>query len=319
MSRKDRYVTDLWIIGSATHLTKVPSLTLLVGLAACAGGGRDSTTPGTTTAPFVSVPASVSASPPLVSPVVLLAAPGPQEFPTFSTGDPLRIRYDAATGKYEVLAPGRDWDALIDDPLSEPGAYLLASAPRFSAAHFSARARHEHPTPELRYRYSSLVSWEIKPAAGGANLRGLSVFGLPTSTGGVPVTGSASYEGVILGDASVPATSGWGNWERAPIGGSVALHFDFGRGSLSGEIRPRLECDCDRIEFPTLSFVRTALGASSPTFSGSFDTPVTGSNGFNGLLTGPQAQELIGRWEFPFLHSGRPESATGVWIAKRGE
>lgn len=39
-------------------------------------------------------------------PVELLAAPGTQEFATFNVGDPLRIRYDSNSGRYEVLAIG---------------------------------------------------------------------------------------------------------------------------------------------------------------------------------------------------------------------
>ena len=39
-----------------------------------------------------------------------------------------------------------------------------------------------------------------------------------------------------------------------------------------------------------------------------------------GTADGPQAEELIGKWAFPFLSpvDGAPASATGAWIAKRG-
>jgi hypothetical protein len=80
----------------------------------------------------------------------MLEAPATREFSTFAVGDLLRIRYVAERGSYEVMATGQNWDELIDDPGSEPGSFLFASAPHLISGYVYALTRHDHPGPELR-------------------------------------------------------------------------------------------------------------------------------------------------------------------------
>lgn len=291
------------------------SITLAIALAGCGGTGGSGG--GLVTTP---PPAPPSAPPPSQpQAVAIFEAPATQEFAAFSVGDALRIRYDAASGQYEVMAPGQGWDRLIDEPESStPNNMLFASAPNYSLSDFHTRVgSYNDPNPVLRYRYSSFASWRLTVAGQAQPLAGSTVFGMATPAGGVPVAGTATYQGLIDGESTVLASWGGGKF-NAPVGGSVMLDFDFGRGSLAGQIRPVFTCDCDYpIAYPTLNFADTVFGVGSQTYSGKFDTSVSGGNSFSGLFTGPNAQELIGEWTFPFTWDGSPHSASGVWIAKR--
>ena len=125
---------------------------------------------------------------------------------------------------------------------------------------------------------------------------------------------------MIAGTSTVTGPWGWdGETAAARVDGSVLLNFNFGNGSLAGELHPYLEAN-KRYDLGTLAFTNAVFGVGSQTYSGSFATNVIGPNAFSGLLTGPHAEELIGKWAFPFLSpiDGAPNSATGAWIAKRG-
>jgi hypothetical protein len=299
----------------------LPLITITLLLSGCGGSTSDiaSASSSQNIQPPVSTPTPI---PPPTSvlregPVEMLAAPKTQEFATYNMGDPLRIRYDSNSGRYEVMATGEDWIGLIDEPKSDPGLLLFANKAELNDGYFSARVRYTHQVPELRYQYSSLASWNIRDEGQSNSLSGITAFGSATPEGLVPLAGSAQYNGLIEGEANVPALSGWGDSDRAPIAGSVSLNFDFGRGTLAGQIRPTLACDCEPIAFPTLDFAQTLFGQGSTAFAGKFKTDVVGLNSFSGIFTGPNAEELIGKWTFPFVFSGMPKEATGVWVAKR--
>jgi hypothetical protein len=132
------------------------------------------------------------------------------------------------------------------------------------------------------------------------------------------MTGSATYQGFIDGFSNVPVSFGeWGT-VAADVGGTVNLNFNFGSGSLNGEIHPYLNATT-RYDLGSLAFKDTVFGVGSTTFSGAFATNLSGPNSFSGQFTGPSAQELIGKWAFPFLSpiDGSAASASGAWIAKR--
>lgn len=295
---------------------------LSAGLAACGGGGVASAPPPPNPPPGPG-PDPAPAGSTLVE---LLDHPATQEFATLTNGDAgnqVRIRYDAATDRYDVMLPGRDWDRLVDDPNSDTGGaidrnFVPQSRTGVGQALFRIFASPRDADAAFQYRYSNLAIWAVKEGPNGAPASsGTTALGIATPAGGVPLTGSATYQGYIQGSASIVAKSGWGDFNPAPVDGTVSLGFDFAQGTLSGQIKPQLACDCDPIAFPTLDFAQTVFGAGSQTFSGKFATGVSGENSFSGLFTGPHAEELIGRWTFPFLFNGSPESATGAWIAKR--
>jgi len=234
----------------------------------------------------------------------------------------MRIRYDAPSNRYEVMADARGWIALVDDPGSDP----LPGNPnlnfRFAGepnSFFLIRAHYNYVAPEAQYRYSNLADWVLPAAGGQSGVGGTTAFGIPTAAGSVPVSGTASYNGSIEGVSTVTGPWGWdGETVATWVGGSVSLNFDFGAGSLTGELHPYLDAD-KRYDLGTLAFANTVFGVGSQTFSGTFATSVSGPNSFSGQLTGPHAEELIGKWAFPFISpiDASPQSATGAWIAKR--
>jgi hypothetical protein len=252
--------------------------------------------------------------------VELFPNPATQEFATVGSGSPLRVRYDATSAKYEVNTGSGQWSVLIDDPSYSP----LPGSPNVEfmiggGGHVSIRVHYAFP-PEFQYRYSNLAVWGGAPGANGQAVGGLTAIGIPTAAANVPRAGSASYQGLIEGGSTVLCNCGWDVGEKAlaTVGGSASLTFDFGQGTLSGALHPYLDAE-KRYDLGTLGFANTVFGVGSQTFSGTFASNLTGPNAFSGMFTGPNAQELIGNWSFPFTYplDGSLQSATGAMIAKR--
>jgi hypothetical protein len=290
---------------------------LALGLAGCGGGGGGgsglASTPTPTSPPPPPPPASAA--------VDIFPSPATQEFAAIGIGNDLRIRYDAATNRYEVMAEGRAWEALRDDPLSSPTPgnpntnFVFAGA-AVNHSFFLIRAHYSYPDQtDRRYQYSNLAAWGR--TEGSVGLGGYVAFGMATPAGSVPITGSASYEGFIEGVATVQYP-----YEGVPalahVDGTVTMNFNFGAGTLSGHIDPDIVTDRS-YDLGTLTFANTVFGTGSRSYSGQFATSVSGPNTFSGLFTGPGAQELIGKWTFPFTSpiDGATASATGAWIAKK--
>lgn len=293
---------------------------LSILLAACGGGGgRLVSTPTPTP-----TPASSSSA------IEIFPNPATQEFVALGSdgaGDQLRIRYVASTNQYQVLIPGSDWDRLVDDPSHSPPpgdpnlSFVLgslASVPNRS--NFQLRAHFRSPAPEIQYQYSNLFTWSVGNVGGvsGSGVTGSTAFGIATPAGGVPVTGTATYRGLITGVSTIddPIES---EMHKAQIDGSVLLNFDFGAGTLGGEMRPYVNAWAGRTDLAPVSFIDTVYSTGSRTYSGRFNSGVAGPNSFSGLFTGPGAQELIGRWSFSFVYprDGSIQSASGAWIAKK--
>ncbi len=76
----------------------------------------------------------------------------------------------------------------------------------------------------FRAQFTSFGSWAL-PESGEI---GKFVYGIPTAAGDVPITGSADYSGEIRGLTM----------DQAPVFGPILLSFNFGAGTLSGEMTP---------------------------------------------------------------------------------
>ena len=157
------------------------------------------------------------------------------------------------------------------------------------------------------FQYSRLLEWS------GNGAGGYEAVGLATPAGGVPVTGSATYSGQIVGRTSEYQAA---LADDFPVDGSIQLLFDFGLGSLSGSISPNLH---QGYTLGSLNFRDTVYSTGSTTFSGKFDTSVAGANSFSGLFTGPAAQELIGNFVFPYKSpiDGKVYQADGVFAGAK--
>jgi hypothetical protein len=65
--------------------------------------------------------------------------------------------------------------------------------------------------------------------------------------------------------------------------------------------------------------VNTVYSVGSPTFSGELSRSGTTERGtFNGLFTGPAAQELMARWTAPIVDPNTKTTSQmfGVWVGK---
>jgi hypothetical protein len=160
-----------------------------------------------------------------------------------------------------------------------------------------------------------MASWASRQAGGG----GYVAFGSATPAGAVPVTGSASYAGLVEGVTDV--VEDMGEWGKVAVGatGTVGLSFDFGAGKLDGSMSLRTASSFQPVDLGTFAFKDTVFSVGSTTYSGKFATAAAGNNFFLGRFTGPNAEETIGAWALPFLYSGDNQThhANGAWIAKR--
>jgi hypothetical protein len=103
--------------------------------------------------------------------------------------------------------------------------------------------------------------------------------------------------------------------------GSISFLFDFGKGSLAGEMKPELEGGWDAIPLGTYTFRDTVFSVGSTSFSGAFKVPGSDAPSFfSGNFTGPNAVELMGSWKAPFVDPVSNTSGTmaGVFLGKTG-
>lgn len=308
----------------------------MIALSACGGGGSVVAT--VSTAPPPAAPGPSSPTPTVKPPVTIFAAPTPGEYASvgvstrddlsksttarlqsisFADGDQPHIRYTSA-GVYEIEFPGRGWDQLthykgLGNPDAGNNYFQPASAAQNYGYLVISKAR------DAGYKYSELGSW------GNLNLSveggfGELAFGVPTSSGSVPVTGTAVYSGLVSGTADVLEYDNlYGGTYPTGAGGTVSLAFDFGAGTLSGKMDLSINGGMNPISVGTYKFIDTVFGAGSTNYSGKFDTNLPGGNSFQGRFTGPGAEETIGAWAVPFLYpaNGQVHTAIGAWIAKR--
>ena len=157
------------------------------------------------------------------------------------------------------------------------------------------------------FKFTSMGSW-YSPAA--HTPLGYFVYGIPTVAGHMPITGVASYAGNIRGLTS----------DRVDVYGSIDLLFNFGAGTLSGQMKPEIYPDWDPVPLGTYAFRDTVYSTGSTSFSGSFNVPGTSAaSAFQGSFNGPGAPEAMGSWNAPYLNPLTESwgSMAGVFRAKK--
>jgi hypothetical protein len=217
--------------------------------------------------------------------------------------DQAQLRYDSPSGQYQIQVPaGSSWEKLFYNP-DQGNFYTQNNSPFIRFPESAATG----------YHYSALSTLFQGPSPVGVYAAG-NAFGIPTPAGGVPTTGSATYNGSIAG-FTTETVSEWGSWGAAQVNGNIALSFSFGGGTLSGTISPNI----NTYALAPLSFTNTVFAPGSTTFSGTFSTALPGANSFSGQFTGPAAQELIGSFVFPYTSpaNGIVFHATGGFVAKQ--
>jgi hypothetical protein len=225
----------------------------------------------------------------------------------FDAASQPKIRYNAA-GYYEIQLPGMAYDRLVhyralvnptpDNNLFQPsgdatnGAFLGTRLFRLEG-----------------YNDSELASWNT-----GDNLSGFVAFGVPAPHGALPMTGSFTYGGSVIGMVDITYEDYLaGGYDFTDTAGTVTLSIDFQNNSVTGS----LTVDIDGVASQTYQISRMPLDAGLNGFSGSFAVNLPGYNQIEGLLAGPNAKEAMGSWAVPVLIDGQAHQIFGVWIAKQ--
>ena len=146
------------------------------------------------------------------------------------------------------------------------------------------------------------------------------VTGYATPAASVPVNGSATYRGNVIGEAYHPSADGIDGVNFYHLSGDVTLQASFGSGSISGDLTNMITTGFEGDTAPwnsvsllgTISggqFSGTSAATSAPANGGSLSSSATGT--FAGMFFGPSAQELGAVWT---LHDGT-SSAVGSFGA----
>lgn len=291
--------------------------TALAGLTACGGGGGG----GGGVATVLPAPPPPPPSPPGTPIIIFPSITISTEFATLGyelaadgslATDGFAVRYDASSQSY-----------IFDLPSHAPGVFRATSSDNTNWGGGLPSGSDLWPPMGVLKASSTNPLIQLDHTSFAYYLRagpmedlphGVVAFGTPTAASAVPITGTATMNAIISGIASErPAT----------IGGSAIFNFDFGAGTLSGQFEPVLGeyYATTTIPLGTYTFNNTVLGVGSPSFSGSMthgDPRLTGA--FNGILTGPAAQEMMARWTATYFVQGvtpAPEQMFGVIVGRR--
>lgn len=314
-----------------------------LALAACGGGGgaQVASTPAPPPAPPAPPPPSPQPPPPIAPAHIGLV--GTQSFAVLGIGDtyktdasgqhptslsaPARqevhLSYDPGTNTYQISLPGFQSGTLANTAYNGTSGQLATSSTsqiEENSFGFLLPVFVILPVPGSHlspYTYTSFGSWDGQTGNGanGDVLRseGIFAYGIPTSAGDVPVTGSASYAAEIRGSL--------GPFTDLGVGGEATLLFDFANGKLSGFMHPTLVDGLAGlvVDFGRFDFTQTVYSSGSTTFSGKFIVPnlPNADSSFDGQFTGPQAAELMARFQTPYLSQGQQGTISGVWIGKK--
>lgn len=175
-------------------------------------------------------------------------------------------------------------------------------------------------SPSGTLEYTGWGRWQDDSGidSGAAPLRaGYFSYGIPTAANEIPVTGSATYEAEIRGYTDNTEYGGY----LEHVGGNAQLRFDFGAGTLAGEMNPYV-CPWDCYAVGTYNFVETVFGVGSLNFSGRFAVDgKTVPSWFEGSFNGPFAAELMARFQAPYKYTidGTEYSGTmaGIWLGRQ--
>ena len=226
----------------------------------------------------------------------------------------VRVRY-TSSGSYEVQLPGDSFGELSHSgtiPNPAPDDPFLTLSP-------SWRGGLTIQYPHSGYSFSALATWARGDNDFGfTEDLGVVAFGVPTPAAAIPLTGTASYQGLVSGLTDAKTFDSLSNsWLLLPAGGTVGLNFDFANATLSGQMALSVNGGMNPISVGNFTFAQTIFSRGSTSYSGKFDTSLTGFNFFNGSFTGPHGEETIANWAVPFTFDGENHQAIGAWIAKK--
>ena len=222
------------------------------------------------------------------------------------------VRYDASAGTYMMDFPSTPEGGFYQNGGATPNSHFWSGYVGEASGNAYAGAYVLKPSnPDLQLTYTSYVSYDgslMSPEP-----FGFVAFGTATTPGAMPVTGSATYEALADGITFDPGYY---------IRGSAALQFNFGNGTLAGHFDPLIyDLGGGALSLGRYDFVNTVYSVGSPTFSGELaHSGIADHGSFDGLFTGPSAQELMARWTAPYVNPNTHATSTmfGVWVGKTG-
>ncbi len=317
-----------------TILTDLLLTCTACGLGACGGGGGGgggsfaSTPPPPTgvlppphiglvsSAPFAVLGMETTYSTDATGKLTVTSGPEPQD---------VEFTYNAATESYEIDLPSFQAGRLANTKYN--GTWGQVAVGSMSQVTSGASGELQPvfvtlPVPGTEfspYTCTSFGDWDGRTGTSGsgdeARSQGSFTYGIPTAPGDVPITGSASYGAVIQATMN-PGTNG-AYW----VGGSASLLFDFAAGTLSGSMHPEISDGFNGIfvDFGVYNFTETVYSTGSTSFSGKFIVPgLPGADSFfDGMFTGPDATELMARFQAPFSAGGQQGVISGGWIGTK--
>jgi hypothetical protein len=307
-------------------LRTASTIAMAIALTACGGGGGGSG--------LVLTPPPVPAPPPPPPPPPSIGLTQQRDFATigiadsFTTGSngtvqgnlvpdltgTVEFRYLASEQAYEVvlpgLAPGRlettnssgNFSGNIVRDGNRPGTQQAALD----------LFRPGSQNTMLALTYTSFGIWGSgHPNDPGPHTGGFFAYGVPTAAGDVPAAGTGTYTALVEG---IAMDGGVG------IGGHAQLVFDFGAGTLTGHMQPSYDTWEESFDLGRYDFTQTVYSTGGRNFSGRFAVPgSTADSFFEGQFTGPQAAELMARWQAPFKNPYTQQWSTmlGIWVGKK--
>lgn len=231
----------------------------------------------------------------------------------------VEIRYIPANDSYEVALPGYEQGRLQFEAYngvigqvaqSSTNVVTTGSSPTLQSVAITLIV--PGSTHSL-FTYTAYGYWDDQSQVSQAReLRreGQFAYGIPTAIGDVPLSGSSRYEANVFGYTEN------GNY----VGGTAALSFDFASGVLNGSMSAGVTDGWDPLIEPfTYTFRDTVYSSGGTAFSGGFAIPglPNASAYFEGSFNGPQAAELMARWQAPYLFEGAEVSMFGIWVGKK--
>jgi hypothetical protein len=288
------------------------SAALAFSLAGCGGGAGGvnslpppppSPTPTPTPTPTSTlVPVNIF---PAITASTELAALGLESSLSTLTKSGFSVRYDAASKLYVFDLPITGAGSFYENTVNTPNARFWNGELVDKAGNSTAIMSVLKPSPgnpEIQLSYTSLATYGWNGGPFGGVPFGVVAFGSATPAGAVPVTGSATYNAFV---------SGYYIKSDVPIGGSATLQFNFVNGTLDGHFDPAAaDYAGGWIPLGRYDFRNTVFGVGSTNFAGDMKNGANGELGsFEGLFTGPAAQELMARWT--------TDTMFGVWVGAK--
>jgi hypothetical protein len=309
------------------------SIALAVGLSGCGGGGTSmasippppaAPTPTPTPTPTA---ASISAPARAIAPNANLfpqaAAGGPTIQAHLSTVFPLletvvSIAPGIVTAGTSTMnagatlastAPGTSYKLDVGNPALGVANVVLNPSPSGSATVFQAdlgvgsTAFLDIANPATsNLSWTSYGFWDVHATTSYTNTAFVTGYATPAAT--MPVSGTATYQGSVIGEAFHPDAAGIDGTDFYQLTGDASLQANFGSGTIAGSLNMNSK-SFEGETFPWNSvsllgsiaggqFSGTSAVTSAPANSGSLSAAATGT--FAGMFFGPNAQELGAVW-----------------------